>query len=124
MKNNGWHKNNGYYNTYLSIANNEAEYLSLIKNLCSEFDKHGSFGGQVFEFKETLFEDWASWHTMFETDAMFPENDEDDEFPDPATYNGNVGYKPKLKDYPVVLVFLNLDSPSLMFHSLKELGGK
>ena len=98
-----------YPNTRFAIANNEEEYIYLVKDLFREHDVVQSFSCDQWTEKIHLFnDDYFSWHELFETgevDYNSEEYNEDAELSNPKNYTGKINNKPVKEEYPVIVIF-------------------
>ena len=115
-----WRNNEIYPNIFQSIANNESEYIELIKELCKPHKVLNQFVIDQWWEDEILIDEWETWHSLFETDEYY---DEDVEFfTDPILYNKGLKNKPNQELYPIIVTY-NIDR-MIYWQSIKELQEK
>lgn len=108
---NGWSSDKRYTDIYFAQANNEEEYIKLIKDLYGEHEVTKTFSCTQWSDKEHLFnEDIFSWHEFFNTECIYDDKYEDEDLPLPQNYSGNIGEKPNIKEYPIIIMFCNAGS--------------
>jgi hypothetical protein len=116
-----WQPDMRYTDTYWSRANNEEEYKTLVKRLYDERVVTNRYLGSEWDENKQLIDNLCMWHEYFDTDCMYDDKYEEEDMPEPNEYNGDFRYKPESQEYPIVILFEQLDSkPMMSWYSISE----